>query len=230
MTNTPTTPTLSDLAGLIRSFDIGADASRLMVRLSRLVAEGRPVPHEHVTGIVDELGIDQEKAPRILAAYAERDERGDIIGAAPGITLRPTTHRFITDAGQVWACCIIDTLTVPVVLGREARVASESPVSKEIVGFTVTPDGVSDVQPADAVVTFPGLVPGAADARRFVLDVAEVTAIEQIWETYCVYAHAFAAQHEAQAWLGDRDDVVFASPGETFGVVRGIADSMLAHE
>jgi alkylmercury lyase len=229
MTNLSRNPTLDEIAGLVRGAGelYGPDASRL----ARLVAQGRPVPEAQVAALFDELGIDRATAAERLPALAERDQRGEVIGAVPGVTVRPTPHRFTTDAAQVWTWCAPDTLVLPVMLGQEARVASQSPGSKEIVRFTVTPDGVSDVEPEGAVVSFPALVGGrGGDELHLAVDVAKVTAVEQIWQAFCHHAHAFASLQEAREWFAGRDDVEFIPLREAFAVVRGIADGLLAHE
>lgn len=232
MVSVSTNPTLAEIARLIRSIDFGPDASRLLIRVTRLIARGGPVPSDRVAGIINDLGIDETKAFEHLTAYTERDDNGDIVGAGPGITLRHTPHRFTTDTARVWAWCAMDTLILPAVVNQEARVASQPPASKEIVRFTATPHGVFDVEPAGAVVSIPGLVPGTnpTDARHLVINLAEVTAAEQIWDTLCQEVHSFGSLAEAQQHFAGRDDVAFLSLSEAFGVLRGFTDRFLAYE
>lgn len=232
MTNNPNGATLAEVADLIRTVDIGPDASRLVVRIARLVGQGRPVTDDQVTEVIDELGIDRDQALGHLTAYAERNDDGEIIGVAPGITLRQTPHRFTTDTAQAWAWCAMDTLLIPAVLNQPAQVVTTSPKSKQTIRFTATPHGVYDVEPAGVVVSFPGLVPGAnpSDPRRLVIDLAQTTSVEQIWGAFCYYSHVFGSLPEAQEWFADRDDVVFFSLSEAFEVIHAVAETFLSHE
>lgn len=232
MTNTAKKSVLEELAGLVRSVDMGSDASRLNLRITRLLAHGRPVTGDQVDAVIDELGIDKTQALENLTAYAERDDNGDIIGAAPGITLRPTPHRITTDTAQVWAWCAGDTVILPMVLNQQARVEITSPKSKEIVRFTATPHGVLDVEPAGAVVSSPLLIPGAnpTDGGRLALELSEVTTVEQIWGAICNHGHAFGSLAEGQEFFAGRDHIMFLSLSEVFDLLRGFADTLLAHE
>lgn len=232
MISTPNQPFLNEITNLVRSVDIGPEASRLAVRLTRLLARGHPLSDEQVAAAVDDLGIDPAQAAQHLTAYAERNDRGEIIGVAPGITLRPTAHSFTTDTAQLWAWCALDTLLIPAVLGQQARVASVEPRSQETVRFTVSSDGVRDIEPADAVMSLPGLVPGddANDPRHLAVDLAQVTVAEEIWRTYCHHSHAFTSPEAARQHFADRDDIALLTLPDAFDVVREAVDNLLAHE
>lgn len=234
MTNNSTNPTVEEIAGLVPTVDYGPDASRLLVPIVRLAGRGRPVTDAEVTGVIDELGLDRDQARKHLTAYTERDDNGEIIGVTPGITLRETPHRFTTDTAQMWAWCAQDTLVIPIVLGQQARVVTTSPASKQTIRFTVTPHGVSDVEPAGVVVSWPlpGLIPGAnpTDPRRLAIDPAQISSVEQIWEAICQYSFVFGSLPEAREWFADRDDVVFFPLSEAFDVFRAEADNLLSYE
>lgn len=225
-------PAAAEVAALIRTADLGPDASRLAVRLTRLVGRGRPVTDDQVADAIDELGIHPDQARKHLDAYAERNTRGEVIGVAPGLTLRQTPHRFTTDTAQMYAWCAMDTLIIPAVLGQQARVATTAPTSEQTNRFTATPHGVRDVEPAGVVVSFPGLVPGPnpTDPRRLVIDPAQITSVEQIWAAFCQYSFVFGSLPEAREWFVGRDDVVFLPLSEAFDVLRAETENLLAYE
>ena len=54
----------------------------------------------------------------------------------------------------MWTWCAWDSLFIPEILGRSARVTSPDPETGEIVRLVVTPDGIKSVVPDGAVVSF----------------------------------------------------------------------------
>src|SRR5260370_37014193 len=68
-------------------------------------------------------------------------------------------HRFEVDGRTLWTWCAWDSLFIPEILGRPARVASADPDTGEIVRLVVTPDRVESAVPDGAVVSF---IPPAA--------------------------------------------------------------------
>lgn len=233
MTNNPTKPTIAEITELVRSAtEYGPDVSRLMVRLARMVAQGEPVTDKEVADVIDELGIDKAKAVEHLTAYAERDDHGNVIGAVPGVTLRPTSHRFTTDTAQLWTWCVPDTVVLPIVLNQEARVETTSPNSKEIIRYTATPRGVFDIEPAGAVLSFPLRLSDASptDGSGLVDDLEQVTALQQLLEAFCHHGHAFGSLADAQRHFEGRDDIAFVPLSEAFDVLRGESDNLLAYK
>ncbi len=110
------------------------------------------------------LGIEPSRAKELFARLetmgVQVDERGSIVGAA--LTARPTTHRVEVSGKTLYAWCALDTLFIPGLLGEKAEVESSCPVSGEAVRVTVTPDGVVDFSPAEAVVSV--VLPGVGGA------------------------------------------------------------------
>jgi hypothetical protein len=64
--------------------DYGPDLSRLLVRLQRELAQGRPVPEERVGRIVADMNIDREGAYRLLGEVDERDTDNNVVGIILG--------------------------------------------------------------------------------------------------------------------------------------------------
>ncbi len=100
-------------------------------------------------------GIEPSRAKELFAELArmgvQLDEQGNVVGAA--LTARQTAHRVRVGGKELYAWCALDTLFIPGLLGEEAEVSSTCPGSGEPVRITVTPDGVRDFSPADAVVS-----------------------------------------------------------------------------
>ena len=101
------------------------------------------------------LGIEPARANRLFARLStmgiQVDGQGNVVGAA--LTARQTPHRVRVGGKELYAWCALDTLFIPGLLGEEGEVSSTCVVSGEPIRITVTPDGVRDFSPADAVVS-----------------------------------------------------------------------------
>ncbi len=151
------------------------------VPLLRLLARGEPVT---VGDLAAATSRSQAEVERALAARpdTEFDEQGRIVGY--GLTLRPTPHRFEVDGRALYTWCALDTLIFPALLGRTARITSPCHATGTPVRVTAGPDGVADVDPAQAVVSI--VTPQHASAVR---------------EAFCNQVHFFASRQAAEPWL-----------------------------
>lgn len=125
----------------------------LMRTAIRLLALGAPITVEQLAAAA---GVDPaELAPAPAAADIEYDERHRITGW--GLTLNPTPHRFTVEGRLLYAWCAADTLLFPAILDRSAEIESPCPATGTIIRLTVHPDtGVTDLDPATAVISLPG--------------------------------------------------------------------------
>ncbi|GGK28504.1 hypothetical protein GCM10011583_70590 [Streptomyces camponoticapitis] len=114
----------------------------------------------------------------------EYDDAGRVIGS--GLTQRPTPHHFTIDGVQLYTWCALDTLVFPAVLGRTAHVESPCHTTRTPVCLTVTPTGVTDLNPADAVVS--------------IITPDDMTSVRS---AFCNHVHFFAHPEAAQNWLTD---------------------------
>lgn len=69
--------------------------------------------------------------------------------------------------------------------------------------MTVTPEGVEDLSPASAIVSF------IAPDKPFDYDVIE---------SFCHYVHNFASRESAERWASQRDGIVLLPVSEAFQV------------
>ena len=60
--------------------DFGPDNSRLLLRVWKALAKGRPLTSEREEKIVEELGIHRQTAHQFLRRMSERDSDDSIIG------------------------------------------------------------------------------------------------------------------------------------------------------
>jgi len=212
---TEATRKLTRPGGLV---DYGPDLSRLLVRVIRELAQGRPLPKERVDQIIGDLRIVREGAYRFLREEAERDADGEVFSIM-GLSLNDTPHRFYVNGARMSTWCAGDALFVPAVLGRTATVESKSPVSGERVMLKVNPQGVEEVHPVSAVVSIV-----IVD-----LDQANMGSVEAIWGAFCRHIFFFASREEAERWAAGRDDIEILSVEEAYELVRLFSSRFLAY-
>ena len=185
--------------------DYGTNNLRLLVRVVRALANGRPVTGRQVDQVVAELGIDRDKAEQFLRQVAEYDADDNIVGAL-GLSLKQHPHRFIVGGTRMTAWCAQDTLFLPVMLQQTATVETQSPVSKEKIRITVGPEGVKDVSPAGAVMSTVIFDPECTDLNT-------PTGIQM---NFCRNIHFFASGEEVEQWAAGRSDIEILSLDEAF--------------
>jgi alkylmercury lyase len=198
--------------------DYGPDLSRLLVRLMRELAQGRPIPSERVDRIVADVGSDPEEAHKLLREVTERDADKNVFGIM-GLSLNDTPHRFYVNGTRMSAWCAEDTLFLPAVLDRTATVESKSPVSGERVRLRVSPQGVTEVDPPGAVVSI--VIVDPADAN--------LGSVEAIWGIFCHHIYFFASREEAERWAAGRDDIEILSVDEAFELGRQLSSRFLSY-
>lgn len=151
--------------------------------LIQLLANGQPLSHDELAQVT---GLAPEHLSERLAKMAlDFDAASRVVGA--GLTLRPTPHRFEISGRQLFAGCALDAVTYPALLAETVHVASSCRVTGQFVTVTVTPQGVSDVQPPEAVVSL--VVPQPGQPPR---------------QAYCGEVHFFTTAREAENWLAER--------------------------
>lgn len=125
-------------------------AQRLSMALPEMLLGGIPLTAEQIAAHLD---WPREKVLEGLANLSdvELDDEGRVVGS--GITLRPTPHRFTVDGQQLYTWCAWDSLTFPPLFNRTAQVESACAATGSSIRMTVTPHGVEELVPADAVVS-----------------------------------------------------------------------------
>ncbi len=190
---------------------------RVLIDLQRTLGQGSPVPSEKVEAIIDRHGADRDASHALLRNLTERDESNAVVGVM-GLSLNDHRHKFEVDGKNMSAWCAEDTLFLPLVLGRTARVESASPVTQMPIRIIVGPDGVQEASPSTAVVSIP--VVNALEAN--------VDTVQKIWTTFCHHMHFFASREEAQEWATDRDNIEILSLDEGYALGKLIVAGLLA--
>jgi alkylmercury lyase len=161
--------------------------------LFRLLAKGEPVEDAKLAGAVGRHEAD------VAASLGEppfnrllyRDDRGRIVGFG-GLAvgdLAESPHRLRLDGRELYAWCAGDALFLPVVLDRELPVESRCPTSGERISLTVSPEGVRDLEPSRALMSW--LRPEELAAR------AESGG--DVIRNFCHFVHFFTSDEAARA-------------------------------
>jgi alkylmercury lyase len=186
-------------------FDFEPSAIKLLLRIWRALADGRPVSSEHSDDIISELGSDAASAHRFLDAVCERNPAGDIVGAV-GLSLDGHPYRFRVNGVNLRTWCAVDTLFLPAMLGMRAEVTSLSPLSGVHISLIIDSAGVRQSEPQGTVVSLP--VVDAVDV--------DTDSARGIQGTFCCRAHFFASRDEGERWAGQRGGAEIVSLDEGF--------------
>ncbi|MGH3863790.1 organomercurial lyase [Actinokineospora sp.] len=218
MINTETSRILADLTKPGGALDLGPDTARLLTRMLRLLAEGKPVARDRVDAAIADLGINRETADATLAAWTERDPDGTVIGL--GLTYHPTAHQLTIDGARMWAWCAMDTLIFAALLGKQVTIESTAPGTRDVVRLHAGPDGITDADPAGAVITWP-----RRDSEH--VDLSSTTAI---WGSFCHHSFLFPSRAQAERWSAGRDDIDILPLDDGFPVARGLARALTRYD
>ncbi len=184
-----------------------AAGSRLRRHLLQMLSEGEPVTAERVAERLDRpLEAVLAFFERYRAAGGQFDADGSLVGAA--LSLLPTRHRFRINGRELYTWCALDALFIPGLIETTAQVESACPVTGETIRLMVTPEGVTDYEPAETVlsITIPGLSCGThQDAGR--------TGPES---DTCSQIHFFSSREAAASWLQNRPGVAILTVPEAY--------------
>jgi alkylmercury lyase len=173
---------LDTLADSLAGTFPGSEDAPLALALLRELATGEPV-------VASTLDV---RAETVLARWpnVNYDNAGRVI-AFSGLSLTRTAHRFTIAGRQLYTWCAWDTLFLPAMLGRSAKVESSCPVTGSHVRLTVDPDGVREHDPQPLWVSFPP---------------AATTSTTDITDTFCCHVHFLATPAAAEQWLSEHPD------------------------
>lgn len=201
-----TTPTTTEVTERLTSGDTGL-AGWLWLPLIRRLADGDPVD---ISDLTTDTGRSADDIRAALAAVpdTEYDGSGRIIGQ--GLTLRATPHRFEVDGEPLYTWCALDTLIFPSLLGRAARIQSAYQTTGTPVKISVSPTGVTSVEPSTAVVSL--------------VNPEDMSAVRS---SFCNQVHFFASPEEAGPWLKAHPGGSVILVDEAYRLGTQIAQNML---
>ncbi len=189
------------IVGAVPRFD--AVGQRIAVVLYRLLSGGQAVP---LNRLADAVALPVETVRDTLARWPVfLDDQKAVIGFGGLTVVEMPPHRFIVDGRPLYTWCAWDSLFIPGVLGKTARVESVCPVTKGQIMLEVVPDGVRQVDPPTVVVSF--LTPD----RSFDRDVIA---------NFCHFIHFFRSADVAATWISRHTGTFLLSVDEAFALGR----------
>ena len=196
------------LAPLLKAFS--PEEQRAAVALYRELAKGRAVDADQFARA---LGTTRAAARALLERDAIKrfvypDAKGRVLGFG-GLAAAPMHHRFEVEGRTLWTWCAWDSLFIPEILGRSARVTSPDPENRALVRLTVTPDRIESVEPADAVISFTRL--DAADVR---------TSAAKIMASFCHYIFFFASRASGERWAAQHPGTFVSTLDDAFMLAK----------
>jgi len=208
----PKVPTLSEYWQQLEPHlpPFSPEERRVALALYREVAKGQPVDEAQLGRV---LGISATESSELLQRdsinfLVHRDERGHVLGFG-GLAAGPMHHRFEVDGRMLSTWCAWDSLFIPEILGRPARVVSPDPESGELVRLVVTPDRIESVEPAGAVVSF--IMP---DAQAFGSSAVNVIV------KFCHFIFFFSSRTSGERWVAKHPDTFLCSLDDAFTLAK----------
>lgn len=193
---------LEEMVALIRNSlpKLSPEEQKVFVQIYRLLAQGQPVPREK---IATTLPISNDVVNHILSRWwgIYYDEKDRIIGFW-GLTLKPMSHRFEVQGHTLYTWCAMDSLFIPEIIQKTARVESTCPVTGAQIRLTVAPEGVRHIDPASTVMSF--MIPEAAKIR------------ENVIANFCHYVHFFSSAEAGTTWISRNPGTFLLSIDEAY--------------
>jgi alkylmercury lyase len=122
-----------------------------------------------------------------VGVYA--DDAGRVIGFW-GLAIPRMKHRFEVDGVRLHTWCAWDTLFLPELLDKTARVESVCETSGEPVRLVVSPTGIESAEPDSLVLSFV-----EPKASRFEGDIIK---------NFCHFVHFFRSREDGAEWIAKR--------------------------
>lgn len=199
--------TTTDVTDRLSSRETGL-AGWLWLTLIKHLSDGDPVD---LRDLATDTGrsVDDVRAALAEVPDTEYDGSGRIIGQ--GLTLRATPHHFEVDGEQLYTWCALDTLIFPSLLRRSARIESAYGSTGTPVKISVSPTGVTSLEPSTAVVSL-----------------VNPEDMNQVRSSFCNQVHFFASPEEAAPWLEAHPGGTVIPVDEAYTLGTQIAQNMLA--
>ncbi len=197
-------PSVQELSEAIAAATIGIDEQgrRIATATYDVLAQGDPLSPA-------EIAAQAHEPEAVVLATLKGwpgvfwDDEGRVVGFW-GLAIPEMDHRFqAKGAKPMYAWCALDPFLIVPVIRRPARVESKDPVTGQLITMTVTPQGITDLSPTTAVVSF------IAPTKPFDFDVIE---------SFCHYVLNFASRESAERWASEREGIVLLPASEAFEV------------
>ncbi len=186
------------------------EEQRAAVTLYRELAKGQAVDAAQLSRA---LGVSPAEGRALLArdsirAFVYADDQGRVLGFG-GLAAARMHHRFEVDGRALWTWCAWDSLFIPEILGKPARVTSPDPENGEVVRLLVSPDRIESAEPEDAVVSF--LLPDTHDFH---------TSAAHVMAKFCHFVFFFTSRSSGERWVARHPGTFLYSLDEAFVLAK----------
>jgi alkylmercury lyase len=186
------------------------EEQRVAVALYHELAKGRAVD---CAQLARALGISAAESQALLRRASINDliysdHQGHVLGFG-GLAASPMHHRFEVDGRMLSTWCAWDSLFIPEILGRPARISSPDPESGELVRLVVTPDRIESAEPPGVAVSFV-----RPDADVFGTSAANVMA------KFCHFIFFFSSRLSGESWVAKHPGTFLYSLDEAFVLAK----------
>jgi alkylmercury lyase len=211
MTTKLSIPALEEYWGKLEPFlRFSPEEQRAAVALYRELAKGKAVDADQLGRA---LGVSAADAHALLERGAIKclvysDGKGLVLGFG-GLAAAPAHHSFEVEGRTLWTWCAWDSLFIPEILGRSARVASPDPESGEIVRLVATPDRIESVVPEGAVVSFIQPEPEMFDKGG-----------ANVMAKFCHFVFFFASRASGERWIAKHPGTFLYSLDDAFTLAK----------
>lgn len=217
------TPSLAEIVEALHKAGIppqlSANQSRLLIKCWQLVATGYPVSPERLKEIASELQMPLDIAHSFLKQVSEFDEDSNLVGIAE-LSQKKHSHLFQINGHILSTWCAWDTLFLPSMIKRSAKVESFCPTTKSKIFLTLLPDKVESYEPANAVLSMVLPEPNPEGPKS----------AEEIWKVCCHYVFFFSSVAAVAEWFKGRDyDPIVLSVEEGFELGRKAFEEVLKY-
>ncbi|VAX31253.1 hypothetical protein MNBD_NITROSPIRAE01-436 [hydrothermal vent metagenome] len=179
---------------------LDATEKKIALRLYKGLSEGKAVS----PGVLaSELGLPNERVRRFLSDWpgVDFDAEKNVVGFW-GLSLSETNHQFEVYGRDLYTWCAWDTLFIPQLLQKTAKVHSACPVTGERLSLIITPKEVRDPRPSEIVLSF--ITPEAAKVQQDVV------------QHFCQYVHFFASADAGAHWVSQHPETFLLSLKDAF--------------
>ncbi len=182
---------------------LGSTERRVAVGVYRLLAEGAPVM---LARLAESQSLSETSVREILSRWpgVYYDGNKSVIGFW-GLALSDMPHRFQVDGTTLYTWCAWDSLFIPQIIGKTARVESSDPQTGEKVSLVVEPNRIKKLEPPDTVVSF------LTSKRVFDADVIQ---------SFCHFVHFFGSRKSGEQWTSKHDGTFLLSVDEAYELGR----------
>jgi alkylmercury lyase len=195
-------PDIDALADVLTAAMPRLDTTKQGIALTLIchLALGAPVGVEDLSAAaglpVEQVADALERLPGVF-----RDEQQRVTGFMGLTVVEMGEHRIHLHGRTLSAWCAWDTLFLPELIGDTAHVTSRCATTGEQISLTVTPTGLSDVRPAEAIVSF--LLP-------------EVEFDASVIERFCHFVHFFASRSAGEQWTSEHPGTFLLSVEDAY--------------